>query len=133
MLHLALNGSAGHVKVRDLARALGVPQAYLAKILQELAAIDLVETRRGPAGGVRLAVAPEGISINMLVEALDGESPLDHCLVGTPGCTTGTPCAFHAGWVEVKSVFDARIGSLDLAALAARESRPPENIPTSKS
>jgi Rrf2 family protein len=120
LLHLASRPANGSVKVREMADELGVSQSYLAKILQELAAKDFVETRRGPSGGVRLAVPPESISINAVVAALEGVGPMSRCLLRDAECSSENPCALHGGWSQVREVFDREVGTLDLASLAFR-------------
>jgi len=120
LLHLASRPANGSVKVHEMARALGVSQSYLAKILQELASKNFVETRRGPTGGVRLAAPPESISVNAVVAALEGLGPMSRCLLGEAECPPDNPCALHSGWAQVRQVFDANIGMVDLASLVLR-------------
>jgi Rrf2 family protein len=70
----------GHVLSRArLAEYLGVPPPYLAKHMQALSRAGLVETRRGPAGGYRLACAPADITLNDIAIAIEGREPAFRC------------------------------------------------------
>ncbi|HVN75264.1 MAG TPA: Rrf2 family transcriptional regulator [Thermoanaerobaculaceae bacterium] len=51
----------------EIARRRAVPARFLARLLGELAHEGLVATTRGPRGGVRLAVSPEGVRVASLV------------------------------------------------------------------
>lgn len=62
-----------------LAEYHGVPPAYLAKHLQSLSAAGLVESRRGRAGGYRLARSADEISLLEIVLAVDGPEPAFSC------------------------------------------------------
>ena len=57
---------------RDIAREAGVPLAFLENILRDLRGYGLIETRRGAAGGYRLAKAPQDIYAGNVIRALDG-------------------------------------------------------------
>jgi len=86
-----------YLPTRDLADFHGVPKAYLSKALQALSQAGLVTGTLGPAGGYRLARAPERISFLEIVEAVEGKA-------STFACTDirrNNPCLSAA---EVKSL-----------------------------
>jgi Rrf2 family protein len=47
----------------DLAEATQVPRRYLNRVLQDLAAAELVRSRSGPGGGYELALQPHEVTI----------------------------------------------------------------------
>ena len=56
VLYLALHSSEENkVMVKDMAEPINVPQAYIAKLLQELAKRKLISSTRGPKGGFYLS------------------------------------------------------------------------------
>jgi Rrf2 family protein len=55
-----------------IARAQGIPELYLLKILKSLAQAGLLHSLRGPNGGYRLARKPKDISLLEVMEALEG-------------------------------------------------------------
>jgi Rrf2 family nitric oxide-sensitive transcriptional repressor len=70
----------------EVARALGVSENHLAKVRQRLARAGLLEAARGPAGGARLATAPEAVALLDVIEAVEGPLTEPTCLLGTPVC-----------------------------------------------
>lgn len=70
----------------DMAARMGVSRHHLGKVLQRLARVGLLTSRRGPHGGFVLPRPPQEIRLIEIVEAIDG--PLEHrgCLLGAPIC-----------------------------------------------
>ncbi len=84
----------------------GIPTAYLAQLVSELARQAVVQTRRGPGGGIRLARPPR-------------EIPLDRVLAPTVADTGSAP----PGVIEdrLRAVLAGALGSLSAADLVAWE------------
>jgi Rrf2 family protein len=63
-----------------VARARGIPERFLLKVLKPLVSVRILRSVKGPNGGYRLAKPPAQISLLELVEAVDGpirgQSPL---------------------------------------------------------
>jgi len=57
---------------RDIARASGMPDAYLMKILSHLARAGLLYAARGPGGGYGLARPAREITLLAIIEAAEG-------------------------------------------------------------
>ncbi len=74
LLELAASPDEGPTLVtRDqLAQAQGIPPPFLESILGDLRVAGLVTSRRGSAGGFRLARPPGSITVAEVVRALDG-------------------------------------------------------------
>ena len=52
VLFLAVNSNEDHrIMVKDMAEPINVPQAYLAKLLQELSKKGIISSKKGPKGG----------------------------------------------------------------------------------
>jgi Rrf2 family protein len=64
------------VQTSELARRNGIPERFLVQILLQLKGAGLVQSVRGAAGGYRLAVAPETISLFDLIRLVDGPNAL---------------------------------------------------------
>lgn len=70
VLTTAPGGSA--VKADDIAAAQGIPRTFLDSILVELRRAGIIESRRGPEGGHRLARAADTISLADVIRVTDG-------------------------------------------------------------
>ena len=56
ILFLAVkSGEDNRVMVKEMAQPINVPQAYLAKLLQELSRKDIISSKKGPNGGFYLS------------------------------------------------------------------------------
>jgi Rrf2 family protein len=71
---------------RAIARALGVSQAHLAKVLGRLERAGLVRGARGPAGGFVIARPPDRIALAAVYEAIEGRLAARTCLLPRPSC-----------------------------------------------
>lgn len=103
VLYLAQQAPGEPVPADRIARALGAPGNYLGKTLQLLARRGLLASARGPAGGFRLLVPPDEITLADVVTAVD-DAPRAAavCLLGNRPCLAAHPCAAHARWSTVQ-------------------------------
>ncbi|MFN2522311.1 MAG: Rrf2 family transcriptional regulator [Mycobacteriales bacterium] len=76
VLAVAAEGTA--VKADDIAAAQAIPRTFLDGILLELRRAGIVDSRRGPEGGHRLARPPYAITIADVVRVIDGPLALVH-------------------------------------------------------
>lgn len=70
---------------KQIADATLVPIDYLLKVLNELTTAGLVESRRGPGGGYRLACPPEEMTTLQVVLAVDDIPRISKCPLGISG------------------------------------------------
>jgi Rrf2 family transcriptional regulator, iron-sulfur cluster assembly transcription factor len=87
----------------EIARAEKIPAPVLAKLLQVLARKGLLDSRRGPGGGFRLARPAAEITLCDVVAAVDGLEQFRRCAVGLPHCSDESPCPVHDHWKGLRS------------------------------
>jgi Rrf2 family protein len=87
----------------EIAEAEEIPLPILSKVLQELARKGLLDSRRGPGGGFRLARRPELITLRDIVAAVDSLDEFLRCVTGLPNCSDETPCPLHETWKQVRT------------------------------
>lgn len=93
---LAYNGQGAPIQVRVVGDRQAIPPRYLEQIFQRLRRARLLEGKRGPGGGYRLARPPSQITLRDIVEAVEG--PLERVLgVGPPPRTRSLP--YRPGFV----------------------------------
>jgi Rrf2 family protein len=87
----------------DIAAQQGIPQAFLEQILPGLRRAGLVESRRGPSGGHRLARPAWAITVADVVRVMDG--PLALVRGERPEALTYSGAAEHVRdvWVAVRA------------------------------
>jgi len=59
--------------IQDIARRQGIPQRYLEQVLLGLKRAGFLHSRRGSAGGYRLAKPPVQITVGALLRAVEGQ------------------------------------------------------------
>ena len=79
------------VNRQEIAEATGVPADYLLKVLSTLDAVGIVQSKRGPGGGFRLACDPARTSTLSVIAAVDSLPRITHCPLGIPGHTQLCP------------------------------------------
>lgn len=100
LLHLAVHGNGHQVPAAAMARELGIPGTYLAKVLQRLAREGILDSTRGARGGYRLAVDPGDLTVATAVAPFEDFRGPDRCLMGGT-CDLENPCSAHtrrAAW-----------------------------------
>jgi Rrf2 family protein len=123
---LAVMPADAALSTTRLAEFHGVPVAYLAKHLQAMSRVGILEAGTGPRGGYRLAPSPADISVLDVVEAVDGKDPACQCLeirrrgpAAVPAREYRTMCGIHRVMVEADEAWRARLGRTSIADLAA--------------
>ena len=96
VLFLALNSDEDHkIMVRDIHHIVHVPEAYLAKLLQELSRHDIISSARGPKGGFYLSDNDRKRTLMDIVKVIDGERRVNSCVMGIRNCDMENPCVLH--------------------------------------
>jgi Rrf2 family protein len=85
MVHLAVDPDA-QATTAEIAEAFAASKHHLAKVHQRLTKGGLIESFRGPSGGVGLARKPEEISLLEIYEVMEGSMTCHPCLFGKDEC-----------------------------------------------
>jgi Rrf2 family protein len=116
-LYLALQGADRAIPADAIARALGAPANYMSKTLNQLAKAGIVEGQRGPAGGFRLAVPPEELTVAQIAETFVSPRVRPVCLLGSRMCDTRDACRAHARWSAMTNAMHAPLTQTSLRDL----------------
>lgn len=119
-IYLASRGTDNFISISKIGEELDISRHFLTKILQQLTESDLLESLKGPRGGVRLKKSPDNILLIDVVEAIDGLDILTECALGLPECGNRTPCPVHDDWAEVRSELRDMLENNSLAKLAGK-------------
>ena len=91
----------GYTNIRELSEQLDLSFHFLTKVLQRLTAAGLVESCKGPRGGVRLSENPDEISFMDIVFAIEGSLNLNDCALGLHKCGDSSSCVLHEKWCGI--------------------------------
>jgi len=98
IIYMALNNDRTFFPIRELSQTLDISHHFLTKNLQVLTQAGLIESEKGPGGGVALKKGIDEISVFDIVNAIDGNKIFDNCLLGHPSCNDLNPCSLHKLW-----------------------------------
>jgi len=102
--------------IAEVARAYGISQNHLMKVVNQLARAGYVESVRGRFGGIRLGKAPEAINVGALVR--ETEDGFD--LVDCASCAIAPACGLTGVLKEALCAFLVVLDRYTLADLMAR-------------
>ena len=80
VFELAGNYGEGPIKMGQIAEAQAIPPRFLEVILGELKQAGFVESRRGAEGGYRLIRSPESLSVEEVIQFIEGPIGPVHCV-----------------------------------------------------
>ena len=113
----------GAAQGKEIAEAEGLRAPVLGKVLQELVRKGLLESRRGPGGGFRLARNPRLITLRDVVAAIDGLDQFLECAVGLERCSDDSPCPLHDTWKDLRTQMMHYLEATTLSDMAAAVER----------
>jgi Rrf2 family protein len=87
----------------EISKKLNIPKEFISKILQSLTESGMIESKKGKAGGFKLAKHPSKIKLIDIVEAVDGLESFSSCVLGFPNCSDKNPCPVHHDWGELRT------------------------------
>jgi Rrf2 family transcriptional regulator, iron-sulfur cluster assembly transcription factor len=88
--------------VRDIAEAGGVPENFLAKILQKLTRNGVLVSSRGAVRGYALARKAKEIKVRDIFLAVEGKDLFDRCIFWSERCADSDPCPLHFQWKRIR-------------------------------
>ncbi|HSG29706.1 MAG TPA: Rrf2 family transcriptional regulator, partial [Candidatus Krumholzibacterium sp.] len=93
MIIVGQSSGNGPVSTRTISETGGIPYQLACKIMQQLHKAGLVKSRMGPAGGFMLGAESSTISLQDIVEAIQGAVSLNRCIGEIDFCDHRPTCA----------------------------------------
>lgn len=91
------------VKITDVAKKSGSPEAYTAKIMGQLTKGKIVISVKGPQGGFEMSREQmQQVTILQIVKIIDGDSLINDCVLGLSQCDSDQPCPMHNEFKLIK-------------------------------
>ncbi len=110
--HLEANGdSTGS----ELAEAIGTTTNYLPQVLKPLVSEGWISSAPGRGGGYRLSSDLTRVTVLQVIEAIEGVSEDDRCVLRGAPCPAPEPCALHDSWVRARGALLRELGSTSVA------------------
>lgn len=108
------------VTISEIAEGYGISRSHLTKIVNELAALRLLETTRGRGGGMRLARPANEIRLGEVVRHTETDFTLVECFdPSLDSCRLSPQCALKGALGRAMASFFAELDGVTLADLVA--------------
>ena len=127
MLVLGLNYEKPVVRIQAISDEQNIPKRFLEQILNDLKSAGLVQSRRGVAGGYRLAKRPEQITLAAVVRHIEGALAPVSCVserfYEKCSCPDEARCAIRSVMKEVRDAIVKILEGVTIAELCQRARR----------
>jgi Rrf2 family protein len=113
----ALHAAGTSVQSPELAAAVDTTTSFLPQIMAPLVRSGWVESKRGPNGGYRLVADPESISVLDLIEAVEGKTDTETCVLKGGPCGGLENCSFHEPWRAARTALLNELAAVPVLTL----------------
>ena len=124
---LGQNYGHGVVRIQAISEQQNIPKRFLEQILNDLRTAGVVDSRRGVAGGYRLARPPEQIDLASVIRPLDGALAPVSCVserfYEKCSCPDESRCAIRSVMKEVRDAVARLMEGVTVADLCERARR----------
>ena len=127
MLVLGLNYEQPVVRIQTISDQQNIPKRFLEQILNDLKSGGMVQSKRGVAGGYRLAKRPEQITLASVVRHVEGALAPVSCVsekfYEKCSCPDESRCAIRSVMKEVRDAIVKIAEEVTVAELCQRARR----------
>lgn len=107
------------VSQTEIAKSIGSPVAFTAKILQKLTKLNILSSAKGPNGGFFLEQGDlDSVKLWNVILAIDGDGLLEDCTLGLRKCNAFKPCPLHHSFVKIRAEIRESLEGTSLRFLA---------------
>jgi len=136
MLVLGLNYEKPVMRIQAISDQQNIPKRFLEQILNDLKSAGFVQSKRGVAGGYRLARKPEQINLAAVVRHVEGALAPVSCVserfYESCSCPDEARCAIRSVMKEVRDAIVKILEGVTIAELCQRarrlEATPPKAL-----
>ena len=119
-IFIAINSYEGkRVSPKEIAKEINSPEAFTAKILQDLVRHAIIYSIKGAHGGFELDKNNiSSIKLSQIVKAIDGDKIFNGCGLGMEICDENHPCPVHNKFKIVRDELTNMLENTSLEELA---------------
>lgn len=121
MLELASHYGRGPIDLKEIAKREEISLKYLEQVIIPLRTAGLVKSIRGSKGGYSLAKSPSEISLNDMIEVLNGPVDLIECLKNPKVCPKSPSCVTRDIWKEASDALQKVFSSITFEEMVNRK------------
>ena len=118
VLHLACQEPGVRVSIPDMARERHLPVPFVRRIVSRLAEVGILDTVRGAGGGVSLASAARDVTLQDVVDAMEGPACPSPCQDEPRSCPMSSSCPVRGIWTSTSKILENHLRTIRIADLA---------------
>ena len=112
------------VRIQEISKRQNIPKRFLEQILNDLKSAGIVESKRGVAGGYRLRVPPDRVTLAEVIRYVEGPLAPVSCVseryYGRCSCPDEEQCGIRSVMKEVRDAIVKILENVTLAQLCER-------------
>ncbi|MFV9551562.1 RrF2 family transcriptional regulator [Algibacter sp. PT7-4] len=105
------------VSLNKISEEINSPQAFTAKILQQLTRNNIIKSIKGPYGGFIVEKDKMTTKLSEVVSVLDGDSIYTGCGLGLKECDAKAPCPLHFKFADIRERLKVMLESTTLVSI----------------
>jgi Rrf2 family transcriptional regulator, iron-sulfur cluster assembly transcription factor len=107
------------VSLKDIALKIDSPEAFTAKILQQLTKNNIIDSVKGPNGGFTIEKRNmQKVKLSHIVSAIDGDNIYKGCGLGLKACSEKHPCPVHDKFKSIREELRKMLETTSLLELS---------------
>lgn len=118
-----LSRTEGRVSGKSLASAVGTTTPFLAQVVTPLVRRGWVTSQPGRSGGYELLADPSTLSVLDVIEAVEGPTDTQSCVMRSGACSASDPCATHEAWSRARAALINELAATPVSILS------PQGVP----
>ena len=123
LVFLAMQSEEPYTPTSVVAKRQHIPEPYLLRISADLVRSGLIESRRGPGGGIRLAKSPSDITVGKVVDCVDHSFAAIDCLSEPDACLISGACSQRELWGDVEQMLLDYLFEIKIDDLARKQQK----------
>src|SRR6058998_2541097 len=124
LLVLGQNYQRSLIRTQVISERQNIPKRFLEQILNDLRSAGVVESKRGPSGGYRLARSPEKVTLAQVIRHVEGALAPVSCVserfYGKCSCPDEARCGIRSVMKEVRDAIAKILENFTVADLCER-------------
>jgi Rrf2 family iron-sulfur cluster assembly transcriptional regulator len=120
-LYIAQQSADGkRVSLKEIISNINSPEAFTAKILQQLARSGIIHSTKGLHGGFEVnSEQMFRVRLSEIVDAIDGNAIYNGCGLGLERCNANKPCPLHDQFMVIRNNLKQMLESTTLNQLTS--------------
>jgi Rrf2 family protein len=100
-----------------ISTSMGIPPAFLPRVMRDLMRAGLIQARTGRSGGYRLARSAARISLMDVIAATEPDEDPPRCVLRGIACGSDGRCAVHEPFIAARAAMTDRLAATTLDTL----------------